>query len=254
MKERESDMTRDGTGRGAPVAGVALALLLLAGGASGAARAAAPPQPAANAAEATVKVVLPDGKPAAGAVVTFGGKRYLADAQGLVTGPGISARPRLVTADLTRLEGGFLGFFKKSVRYAAFLPVDTAAAPPTEIRISLAQVKDMDEACKSCHPVKRTAEHPVERCVHKSGVPLKPALAARVVQFNNENEQLRKAGKPAYPAIVVEPRKVKAGLFGEIRMFLVCTTCHTNHVDSGVRAYIIMPFSDKSVLCLGCHV
>ncbi len=230
------------------------AALCLAAAPPVASRAATPPNTGTGVAPATVKVVLPDGTPAAGAVVTFGGKRYVADAQGTVKGAGIFARPRLVTGDVTRMEGGIFGFFRKPVRYAAFLPVNTAAAPSPEIRLTLFPVPDMDEVCKSCHPPKATADHTFERCVHKSGVPLKPALAARVSQFNKENDALRNAGKPAYPPIVLESRKVRTALFGETRKFLVCTSCHTNHVDSGYKAYVLMPFSDKSVLCLGCHV
>ncbi len=239
---------------GARIAVVFAAALCLAGGSPAASRAAAPAGAGPASGVTTVKVVLPDGTPAAGAAVTFGGKRYVADAQGTVQGPGIFARPRLVTGDLTRQEGGFLGFFRKSARYAAFFPVNTTAGLPPEIRLTLVPVADMDETCKTCHPPKATADLPFERCVHKSGVPLKPALEARVSQFNKENDGLRNAGKPAYPAIVLESRKVKKGLFGETRKFLVCTSCHTNHVESGYKAYVLMPFSDRSVLCLGCHV
>jgi len=237
------------------IAVVVSTTLCLAGGFPAASPGAAPPPATGTGgAVATVRAVLPDGTPAAGAVVTFGGKRYVADAQGTVKGPGIFARPRLVTGDLTRQEGGFLGFFRKSVRYAAFVPVNTAAGLPPEVRLPLVPVADMDEACKACHPPKATADQPFERCVHQSGVPLKPALAARVTQFNKENDDLRNSGKPAYPALVLESRKAGKGLFGETRKILVCTTCHTNHVESGYKAYVLMPFSDRSVLCLGCHV
>lgn len=229
------------------------AALLLLGGFPPVAPAAAPPSSVA-APETVIKAVLPDGSPAAGAVITFGGKRYVADAQGTAKGPGIFRRPRLVTGDLVRQEGGVLGFFRKSVHYGAFLPVETAAGPPREIRLPLAQVAEMDEACRACHPSKATENHPFERCVHKSGVPLKPAMEARVSQFNKENDNLRNTGKPAYPPIAPERRKVRKGLFGETREYLVCLTCHSNHVDSGYKAYVLMPFSDKSVLCLGCHV
>lgn len=251
MKAGAIIMAMDGTNVGRRIVVAVSAILVLSVGSPAWAAVAAR---GAETGEATVKAVLPDGAPAAGAIITFGGKRYVADARGTVKGPGIFARPRLVTGDLTRQEGGFLGFFSKSVRYAAFLPVTMTPGLPPEIRLSLTPVSNMDVMCQACHPPKATADHPIERCVHKSGVTLKPALEARVSQFNKENEGLRNAGRPAYPPIVLDTRKVKRGLFGETRKFLVCTSCHTNHVDSGYKAYVLMPFSDKSVLCLGCHV
>ncbi len=202
----------------------------------------------------TVRVAFPDGAPAKGAVVTMGRQRFVADAKGVVAVDGIPALPGVAAADTVRVEGGFLGFFRKSVRYSAFSPVQPAAGAPLELALKLSPTPDLDFRCRTCHPDKPTSVAPLIRCVHKSGVPLKPALAGRVAQFNRENEELRKAGKPYYPPIVLETRKVKKGLFPETQPFLVCESCHSNHVETGYGAYVIMPFSEKSTLCRGCHV
>jgi len=202
----------------------------------------------------TVRVVFPDAAPAAGAVVTIGLQRYTADAKGVVTVAGIPASPGVAAAVTRRQEGGFLGFFRNDVRYSAFSQVVPAAGTPLEVGLTLSASPDLDARCRSCHPEKAAGAARIVKCTHSSGVPLKPALAARVAQFNRENEDLQKAGKPYYPAIVVEQRRIRKGLFGEDQPFLTCESCHTNHVETGYRAFVLMPFSEKSILCRGCHV
>lgn len=202
----------------------------------------------------TVHIAFPDGKPASGAVVTIGRQRFIANAGGVVSLPGIPASPGVATAVTSRQEGGFLGFFRKNARYAGFTAIFPAARVPLEAGLKLSPAPDLDALCRSCHPGKGAGAARIIKCTHSSGVPLKPALAGRVAQFNRENEELRKAGKPYYPAIVLEQRKVRKGLFGEDRPFLTCESCHSNHVDTGEFAYVLMPFAEKSVLCRGCHV
>lgn len=201
-----------------------------------------------------VRMVFPDGTPAAGGVVTIGRRRLIADAKGAVATAAVPAVPGVATGDATRLEGGFLGFFRKPVRYTAFSPVSPSPGKPLDVVLNLSSTPDIDARCRSCHPDKPASGAPIIRCVHKSGVFLNPALAGRVVQFNKENEDLRKAGKPYYPPIVVETRRMKKGFFGENRSFLTCESCHSNHVDTGYLSHVLMPFSDKSILCRGCHV
>jgi hypothetical protein len=202
----------------------------------------------------TVRVVFPDGSPAAGATVTIGRQRFTADPKGTVPVPGIPAAHGVATADTRRQEGGFLGLFRKNVRYTAFSAVQPSAGNPLEVQLTLGATPDLDSRCRSCHPDKPTGVSPMVKCTHSSGVPVKPALANRVAQFNQENEVLRKAGKPYYPAIVLEQRRVKKGLFGEDQPFLTCESCHSNHVETGEFAYVLMPFAEKSILCRGCHV
>jgi len=202
----------------------------------------------------TVRVEFPDGSPAAGAVVSTGRRRFVADAGGTVSIGGIPAVRGVASADTTRLEGGFFGWFRKKVRYTAFHAVQPVPGAPLQIVLKLSPTPDLEAACRSCHPDKPSGAERNIRCVHSSGVPLKPALAGRVAQFNKENDALRLAGKSYYPPIVLETRKVRKGFFSESRPFLTCESCHSNHVDTGHIAYVIMPFSEKSVLCRGCHV
>ena len=204
--------------------------------------------------EVAVRVMFPDGAPAPGAVVTVGRQRFTADPKGVVTAGGIPASQGVATADTVRQEGGFLGFFRNNVRYTAFSPVTPSAGTPLEVRLTLAQTPDLDARCRACHPTKPAGGSTRIKCTHSSGVPMKPALANRVAQFNQENEALRKAGKTYYPAIALEQRRVKKGLFGEDQPFLACVSCHSNHVDTGEYAFVIMPFAEKSILCRGCHV
>ena len=201
-----------------------------------------------------VRVAFPDEVPASGAVVTIGRQRFTADAKGVVALPGIPASPGVATAVTWRQEGGFLGFFRKNMRYGAFSASLPTAGAPLEMRLKLSPAPDLDAMCRSCHPEKGAGAARIIKCTHSSGVPLKPALADRVARFNRENEELHKAGKPYYPAIVLEQRKIRKGLFGEDRPFLTCESCHSNHVDTGERAYVLMPFAEKSILCRGCHV
>lgn len=202
----------------------------------------------------TVLIAFPDGKPAPGAVVTIGRQRFIADAGGVVSLPGIPASPGVAAAVAWRHEGGFLGLFRKNARYAAFTATSPAMGARLEVGLKLSPAPELDTMCRSCHPEKGAGSARIIKCTHSSGVPLKPALAGRVAQFNRENEELRKAGKPYYPAIVLEQRKVRKGLFGEDRPFLTCESCHSNHVDTGEFAYVLMPFAEKSTLCRGCHV
>lgn len=201
-----------------------------------------------------VRMVFPDGTPAARGVVTIGRRRLTADEKGAVATAAVPAVSGVATGDATRMEGGFLGFFRKPVRYTAFSPVSPLPGKPLDVVLNLSPTPDIDARCRSCHPDKPTGAAPAMRCVHKSGVFLEPALAGRVVEFNKKNEDLRRAGKPYYPPIAVETRRMKKGFFGENRSFLTCESCHSNHVDTGYLAYVPMPFSDKSILCRGCHV
>lgn len=202
-----------------------------------------------------VTVRYPDGAPAKGIPVVAGRGEYSTDGDGsvAVTG-GVPSIPGVFSAVASRGEGGFLGMFKKNVLYAAFEQVHPKAGQPLEIALKLSPAPNLDAACRPCHPEKGQGIGAVIKCTHKSGVPVKPEQAARVASFNRENEELRKAGKPFYPAIVLEPRKVGKGLFSETKPFLVCGSCHTNHVETGQFAYALMPFAEKSVLCRGCHV
>lgn len=204
--------------------------------------------------EVTIRVAFPDNTAAPGAVVTVGRRKFLADAKGTAAAGGIPAAPGIASADTLRQEGGFLGFFRKTVRYTAFSAIAPTAGAPLDVRLTLGPTPDLDAKCRSCHPDKPTGASPLRKCTHPSGVPLKVPLANRVAKFNQENEALRKSGKPAHPAIALDQRKVKKGLFGEDRQFLTCESCHTNHVDTGNAAYVIMPFAEKSILCRGCHV
>jgi len=232
-----------------------LLLTLLSGRATGFPRQSQnkPPE-GARTGEVTVRVVFPDGTPVPGAAVVVARKRYTADIAGVVKVHEVAARSGVAGAEATRMEGGLLGFFRKEVRYAGFLPLEIKAGTHQEVRLILAPVADMDQLCRSCHPEKDAKEAGIIKCTHKSGVPVKPEQAARVASFNRENEELRKAGKPFFPSIVLEPRKVRKGLFSETKPFLVCGSCHTNHVETGHHAYALMPFAEKSVLCRGCHV
>jgi len=204
--------------------------------------------------EVSIRVTFPDGVPAPGAVVTIGRQRFTADAGGVVASPGIPASPGVAAAVAWRQEGGFLGFFRRNARYAAFAATSPAVGTRLDIGLKLSPAPDLDATCRSCHPEKAAGAARIIKCTHSSGVPLKPALADRVARFNRENDALHKAGKPYYPAIVLEQRRVRKGLFGEDRPFLTCESCHSNHVDTGERAYVLMPFAEKSILCRGCHV
>ena len=200
-----------------------------------------------------LKVVFSDGSPAAAAVVTVGRKIWTADATGTVQVSSIPVASGVASGEIRRKEGGFLGFFKKEIHYAGFISIEPKEGGSLSATLTLSRTEDLDQVCRKCHPEKggRSA---VIKCAHKSGVPVKPAQAGRVAQFNKENDDLRKSGKQYYPAIVLETRKAGSGLFGEKKPFLVCASCHANHVETGQRAYVLMPFDDISVLCRGCHV
>jgi len=204
--------------------------------------------------EISVRVTFPDGAPAPGAVVTIGRQRFTAGAGGGIAVPGIPASPGVASAVAWREEGGFLGFFRRNARYAAFTATSPAVGTPLEVGLKLSPAPDLDARCRACHPEKGAGAARIVKCTHSSGVPLKPALADRVARFNRENEALHHAGKPYFPAIVLEQRRVRKGLFGDDRPFLTCESCHSNHVDTGEHAYVLMPFAEKSILCRGCHV
>jgi hypothetical protein len=204
--------------------------------------------------EVVVTVQFPDGKPAGGAMVVVGRKAVKADESGSVKVAGIPAATGVVAVDTARAEGGFLGLFKKNIRYAAIQQVEAKAGAPLKVQLKLAPVSDPDASCRSCHQDKATSTAPVVRCVHKSGVPVKAAQVAKVQQFNSKNEALRKAGKPAMPPIILGERLDNKGLFKSRIAVLNCLSCHTNHLDTGIRQYVLMPFDDPSTLCTGCHV
>ena len=204
--------------------------------------------------EVSVRVTFPDGAPAPGAVVTIGRRQFTAGAGGGIVVPGIPASRGVAASVVWRQEGGFLGFFRRNTRYAAFTAISPAAGIPLDVGLRLSPAPDLDARCRSCHPEKGAGAARIIKCTHPSGVPLKPALADRVAKFNKENEELHNAGKPYYPAIVLEQMKIRKGLFGEDRPFLTCESCHSNHVDTGEHAYVLMPFAEKSILCRGCHV
>ena len=163
---------------------------------------------------------------------------------------------RVVAAEATRLEGGFLGFFKKQVRYAAFGKYEARPGQPAEVALRLAPVPEggIDALCLGCHPDPKVAGIVSGvKCAHSSGVPLKPALAAQVDKYNKENAKLRAEKKEAWGEILLG--RGKKGLFGgEPAPVLQCESCHSVHVHTGVPAYAVAPFSDRSILCRGCHV
>jgi predicted CXXCH cytochrome family protein len=201
----------------------------------------------------TVRVAFPDSTPASAALVVAGQRKHDADAKGVVSIPGgIPAASGVAAADVTRLEGGFLGLFRKTVRYTAFRPVAPSGGAPVTIDLKLQPTPDIDTACKACHPEKRTSVVPLFRCAHKSGIPVKQEQADRVARFNKENEEMKKAGKTSYPAIVLDFRK--KGFLSEKVPYLTCESCHSNHVATGTRQYVLMPFDEMSILCRGCHV
>jgi hypothetical protein len=204
--------------------------------------------------EVVVTVQYPDGSPASGAKVVAGRKSFQAGRDGIMKTAGIPVAPGVVASEIIRGEGGFLGMFKNKVPYAAFRQVDPKAETPLQLQLKLAPVTSADAACLGCHPVKPTSVNPIIRCAHRSGIPVKQAQVDRVRQFNKENEALLKAGKPAMPPIVLVDNTVKSGFFSKKHYVLACISCHTNHVDTGVRNYVLMPFDSPSTLCRGCHV
>lgn len=209
--------------------------------------------PASGAVDISVR--FPDGTGAGGAAVVAGRKVVMADGSGSVKLPaGIPATTGVVAAEITRGEGGFLGLFRKDIRYIAIQQVEPQAGAPLSVQLKLAPAGDIDASCRSCHPEKATSVAPIVRCVHKAGVVVKPAQVAKVKAFNRENEALRKAGKPAMPPIRLLERSDNKGFFKSKVSVLACMTCHTNHVDTGIRKYVLMPFDDPSTLCRGCHV
>lgn len=202
----------------------------------------------------SIRVVMPDGSPASGAVVTMGRTTFAADAEGKVSAASIPVGSGVASGEIRRKEGGVLGLFRNDVRYLGFLAIDPKEGTGLSAALPLSPVTDMDSSCRKCHPEKGGRAAAI-KCAHKSGVPVKPLQAARVAQFNKDNDGLRKSGKAGYPAIVLETRKVGSGFFGGRKTpFLVCTSCHSNHVETGQRAYVLMPFDEVSVLCRGCHV
>lgn len=202
----------------------------------------------------SLRVVMPDGSPAAGAVVTMGRSILSADPKGKVSATSIPVGSGVVSAEIRRKEGGFLGLFRKDVSYAGFLPIDPKEGVALSATLPLTPVAELDPSCRKCHPEKG-GRGAMIKCAHRSGIPVKPEQAARVSNFNKENEELRKYGKAGHPAILLESRKVGSGFFGGGRKpFLVCLSCHSNHVETGQRAYVLMPFDEVSVLCKGCHV
>lgn len=204
--------------------------------------------------EVSLRVVFPDGSPAAGATVTVGRRSWKADAAGTVSAPSIPVGSGVAAGEIRRKEGGFLGLFRKAVTYAGFLLIEPGEGVALTATLPLSPVADLDQSCRKCHPEKGGRASMI-KCAHKSGIPVKPAQAARVADFNKGNEELRKSGKAGYPAIVLDARKVGSGFFGgEKKEFLVCASCHSNHVETGQRAYVLMPFDEVSVLCRGCHV
>ena len=204
--------------------------------------------------EMSVIVRFPDGRPAGGAFLSAGRKALRTGKNGALNVAGVPAAPGVVSAEIVRGEGGFLGMFKTDVRYAAFQQIDPKVGEPLKVELKLSAVSNIDTVCRSCHPDKAGAANPHIRCAHKSGIPLKQAQVDRVRAFNRENEALKKAGKPAMPPIVLAVNTVNPGFFKEKRTVLVCLSCHTNHVDTGIRKYVLMPFDDPSTLCRGCHV
>lgn len=237
-----------------PAAVVAVVLLaLLSRGAAGFPQSQKKEVEGPKTGEATVRVLFPDGTPASGATVVIDRKRHSADASGIVKIPGVAARSGVVGGEGARKEGGLLGFFRKEVLHAGFLPVDAKAGTPLDVQLKLAPVGDMDSVCRSCHPDKDDKRSGIIKCTHPSGRVLKPALANRVRQFNAGNETLKKEGKPFYPPIVVDSSR-KKGIFSEKQSVLVCLSCHSRHEETGQRTYVLMPFFDKSILCRGCHV
>jgi hypothetical protein len=202
----------------------------------------------------SLRVVLPDGSPATGAAVTVGRRLLSADAAGNVSVTSIPVGSGVVSGEIRRKEGGFLGMFRKDVLYAGFLPIEPREGAPLSATLTISPIIDPETSCRKCHPDKGGRSAMI-KCAHRSGIPLKPAQASRVLQFNKENEGLRKSGSPGYPSIPLDTRKVGSGLFGgEKKPFLVCASCHSNHVETGQRAYVLMPFDEASVLCRGCHV
>jgi predicted CXXCH cytochrome family protein len=200
----------------------------------------------------TVWVFFPDNTAAAGAAVVAGGMVHAADERGGVVLTGIPAMFGVVSAEAVRKEGGFLGLFRQEVRYEAFRTYDGKPESRIEIRLVLTRQERVERACRSCHPDHQAQERSMTRCVHKSGVPLKTIQVNQVRRFNEENEKARKSGKRGYPKI--EPEFLKVGIFSEKQAILVCTSCHSRHISTGSRAYVLMPFEEKSVLCRGCHV
>jgi len=214
---------------------------------------ATPGQDTPRSGAVTVRVAYPDGSPASAALVVAGQRKHDADAGGMVSIPGgIPAASGVAAADVTRLEGGFLGLFRKTVRYTAFRPVTAAPGAPVTLDLKLQPTPDLDAVCRTCHPEKKTSTVPLFRCAHKSGIPVKPAQAGRVARFNKENEELKRAGKSSFPAIVLDFRK--KGFLSEKVPYLTCESCHSYHVAPGTRQYVLMPFDAKSILCRGCHV
>jgi hypothetical protein len=202
----------------------------------------------------SLRVVMPDGSPAAGAVVTMGRRSLSADAAGKVSATSIPVRSGVVSGEIRRKEGGFLGLFRKDVFYSGFLSIEPREGAPLSATLTISPVSDQDQSCRKCHPEKGGRAAAI-KCAHRSGIPVKSAQAARVAQFNKENDGLRKSGKAGHPVIALETRKVGSGLFGgDKKPFLVCASCHSNHVETGQRAYVLMPFDEVSVLCRGCHV
>jgi hypothetical protein len=205
----------------------------------------------------TVRVTWPNGEAAGGVSVVAAGARRTSDAKGVVTLPeGAPAPYRVVAAEAVRKEGGVLGMFSKTVKYAVFGTYEPRPGQPVDLALRLAPLPEggIDNLCMGCHPDPKVAGViPGVKCVHKSGVPLKPALAGRVAQYNRENEQLRKDKKEAWGDIRLRPGK-KGWFGGQGAPSLMCESCHTVHVETGVRAYAVAPFTEKSTLCRGCHV
>lgn len=155
--------------------------------------------------------------------------------------------------------------------------VDPGADLPFELRIATVTADRINSYCQECHPSNPCAETESYRQAVESGRDLRGIVVdeGKIGEFTQEAlrqglqesayrriryqdthpdgmnmESVEKLNLPSYKNLYKSPKNL-ALADGK---YVICDTCHTRHVPTPHRQYVILPFEDESnSLCLSCH-
>ncbi len=154
--------------------------------------------------------------------------------------------------------------------------VDPGADEEVELRLQPLPDAEVDAFCETCHPDNPCVELETFQDVLKSGKDLRGIIVPEdeveeyierlMVQGLRKTTYSRIRYQDTHPDGMNMEAVLQAPLseYGESyrmpealklreKKFVTCDTCHTRHIPTGQKQYVVMPYEEDNALCLECH-
>ena len=159
----------------------------------------------------------------------------------------------------------------------AITVVDPGAEEEVELRLQTLPLAELSRYCGECHGVNPCLETTTYEDVVKTGKDLR-GIVVYVDEVDAFKEKLQKQGlqRDTYRKMRYQdthPDGMNMQVIAELDLpqyvgryaypeglelvddrFVTCGTCHTRHVPTEVKQYVVVPYEEDNQLCYKCHL